>query len=83
MCWVLQVSRDGYYTWIKRQEEPPSRREMANQQLTAAIRTAFKRSRGTYGAPRIHAELNRRQCSKSTLAAWLVGRWTNTWKRVW
>jgi transposase InsO family protein len=31
---------------------------MANQQLTAAIHTTFKRSRGTYGAPRIHAELN-------------------------
>ncbi len=30
---------------------------MANQELTAAIQTTFKRSRGTYGAPRIHAEL--------------------------
>lgn len=58
MCRVLQVSRGGYYNWVKRQEEPPSRREMANQELTAAIQTTFKRSRGTYGAPRIHAELN-------------------------
>jgi putative transposase len=58
MCRVLGVSRGGYYTWVKRQEEPPSRREMANQQLTAAIHATFKRSRGTYGAPRIHAELN-------------------------
>jgi putative transposase len=34
---------------------------MANQHLTAAIQTTFKRSRSTYGAPapRIHAELNR------------------------
>ncbi len=31
---------------------------MANQELTAAIQTTFKRSRGTYGAPRIHAELS-------------------------
>lgn len=58
MCRVLGVSKGGYYSWIKRQEQPPSRREMANQQLTAAIQTTFKRSRGTYGAPRIHAELN-------------------------
>lgn len=57
MCRVPSVSRGGYYTWVKRQEEPPSRREMANEQLTAAIETTFKRSRSTYGAPRIHAEL--------------------------
>ena len=37
--------------------EPPSRREMANQELTAAIQTTFTKSRGTYGSPRIHAEL--------------------------
>ena len=58
MCRVLGVSKGGYYTWVKRQEQPPSRREMANQELTAAIQTIFKRSRGTYGAPRIHAALN-------------------------
>jgi putative transposase len=62
MCRVLGVSKGGYYTWVKRQTAPPSRREtgseVANQELTAAIQTTFKRSRGTYGAPRIHAELN-------------------------
>ncbi len=58
MCRVLGVSKGGYYTWVKRQEQPPCRREMANQELTAAIQTSFTRSRGTYGAPRIHAELN-------------------------
>jgi putative transposase len=31
---------------------------MANQPLTVAIQSTFQRSRGTYGAPRIHAELN-------------------------
>lgn len=57
MCRVLGVSRGGYYNWVKHQEQPPSGREMANQQLTAAIQTAFKKSRGTYGAPRIYTEL--------------------------
>lgn len=57
MCRVLGVSRSGYYRWIKRQEGPPSNREMANTELTAAIQTTFTRSRNTYGAPRIHAEL--------------------------
>jgi hypothetical protein len=42
MCRVLGVSRGGYYTWAKRQEQPPSRREMANQELTAAIEATFK-----------------------------------------
>jgi putative transposase len=46
MCRVLGVSRGGYYNWVKRQAGPPSRREMANQQLTAAIHTTFKKSRG-------------------------------------
>jgi transposase InsO family protein len=59
LCRVLAVSRAGYYQWRKRQEQPPTRREMANQQLTGVICTAFARSRGTYGAPRIHAELTR------------------------
>lgn len=57
MCRVLGVSRSGYYNWVKRQEEPPSTREMANQELAAAIKSAFVRSRNTYGSPRIHAEL--------------------------
>ena len=43
---------------------------MANQQLTAAIQTTFTRSRGTYGAPRIHAELKGRgvECSLNRVA---------------
>ena len=57
MCRVLGVSRGGYYTWVKRLEEPPSGREMANRELTAAIQSTFERSRGTYGAPRIYEEL--------------------------
>ncbi len=57
MCRVLGVSKGGYYKWVKRQEEPPSRREMANRELMTAIRITFTKSRGTYGAPRVHAEL--------------------------
>lgn len=43
---------------------------MANQQLTAAIQITFKRSRGTYGAPRIHAELKSQgiECSRPRVA---------------
>src|SRR6476620_8441260 len=70
MCRMLGVSRGGYYMWVKRQDAPPSRREMANQELTAAIQTTFKKSRSTYGAPRIHAELKSQgmECSRPLVA---------------
>ena len=54
MCRVLEVSSSGYYAWRKRQ---PSKRTQEDQQLRQKIRTIHERSRGTYGAPRIHAEL--------------------------
>lgn len=54
MCKVLDVSPSGYYAWLKR---PPSAREVANAELTERIRTIHEESRQTYGAPRIHAEL--------------------------
>src|SRR5215510_13927894 len=54
MCRLLGVSPSGYYAWTKRQ---PSRRARADAALVAEIRSAHEASRGTYGAPRIHAEL--------------------------
>jgi putative transposase len=54
MCRVLQVSSSGYYAWRKRQ---PSERTQEDQKLSQQIREIHKRSKGTYGAPRIHAEL--------------------------
>jgi len=54
MCRVLQVSKAGYYAWVKR---PPSARAMADQPLTDQIRAIHRASRGTYGSPRVHAEL--------------------------
>ena len=54
MCRVLEVSRSGYYAWLKR---PPSQRTQEDEQLTNRIRTIYTRSKGTYGAARIHAEL--------------------------
>ena len=54
MCAVLEVSRSGYYARLKR---PPSQRAQEDEQLTNRIRTIYTRSKGTYGAARIHAEL--------------------------
>ena len=54
MCRVLEVSTSGYYAWRKR---PASKRAQADAILLRQIRTAHAASDGTYGAPRIHAEL--------------------------
>ncbi len=54
MCRVLGVSPSGYYAWRKR---PLSTRARADVELTAHIDAIHRASRGTYGAPRVHAEL--------------------------
>ena len=54
MSRLLGVSPSGFYAWSKR---PPSRRCQADAVLTAKIRTAHAASKGTYGAPRIQADL--------------------------
>ena len=54
MCRVLEVSTSGYYAWLRRQ---PSNRDQDDAMLTEEIRAIHTWSRGTYGAPRIHAEL--------------------------
>ncbi len=53
MCRVLDVSTSGYYAWRKR---AVSQRSQADAILTDRFRTIHTRSKGTYGAPRIHAE---------------------------
>ena len=54
MCRVLGVSPSGYYAWRNRS---PSNRDQDDAMLTEKIKAIHTWSRGTYGAPRIHAEL--------------------------
>ena len=54
MCRVLDVSTSGYYAWCKR---PPSARARADAELSSRMPRFIRRSRGTYGAPRVHVEL--------------------------
>ena len=51
---VLGVARAGWYTWTSR---PLSQRALADRVLLEQIPQIHARSRGTYGAPRVHAEL--------------------------
>jgi putative transposase len=54
MCRALGVSPGGYYARLKRLL---SARARADGELSARIAEIHRRSRATYGAPRIHAEL--------------------------
>jgi transposase InsO family protein len=55
MCRLLGVSTTGFYHWYDR---PASARARRDVELTALIHQIHERSyHGTYGAPRIHAEL--------------------------
>lgn len=51
---VLKVSKSAYYAW---RTKNPSKREREDQELLVKIRHIHHASHGTYGAPRIHAEL--------------------------
>jgi transposase InsO family protein len=57
MCRVFEVSRSGYYRWIKRK---PSQRELENQRLDAQIGAIFAGSKGRYGSPKVTRELQDR-----------------------
>lgn len=54
MCEVLQVSRSGYYAWVKR---APGDRRLRREQLLGLIRDSHEQSGRTYGSPRIFEDL--------------------------
>jgi len=54
MCRVLQVAASGYYAWRQR---PHCRRYEDDEKVCPLIRQTFDQSHGTYGSPRITAEL--------------------------
>jgi putative transposase len=53
-CRLLDVSRSGYYEW---KDRLPSPRDTENEILIKHIQQIHEESRGTYGSPRVHAEL--------------------------
>jgi len=54
LCRVLGVSRSGFHAWQRR---APSDRALGDAWLVEKIRQVHVSSRGTYGSPRVHAEL--------------------------
>ncbi|QRK04413.1 transposase [Archangium violaceum] len=57
MCEQLGVSRSGYYAW---KERPESERDQSDRALAEVVTQVHQESRGTYGSPRVHAELRAR-----------------------
>lgn len=53
-CRVMKVSRAGFYAWLA---DPVSDRDWADAELTDTIIDSHRASRGSYGSPRVHAEL--------------------------
>jgi putative transposase len=56
LCRTLGISTSSFYDWRHRKVHP-SLRSRSDAALTERIRNIHTQSRGTYGAPRIHAEL--------------------------
>lgn len=54
---MFKISKSGYYNWLGR---GPSKRWSENEVITVAVRDIFKDSFGSYGAPRIKAELSKK-----------------------
>ena len=67
MCSTLKVSRSGYYDWKRR---PLSAHTIRDAELETPICEIHQRSRTTYGAPRVHAELRRldQRCATKRVA---------------
>jgi putative transposase len=67
MCRVLEVTRSGYYAWLR---EPISRRAQEDIRLLRLIRASFVASHGIYGAPRVFLDLREagETCSKHRVA---------------
>ncbi|WP_435616447.1 IS3 family transposase, partial [Streptomyces sp. 1222.5] len=56
-CELLKVSRTAYYA---RRTGAPGPRAVRDAELTEQITAVHQQSRGTYGAPRVHAALQRK-----------------------
>ncbi len=85
-CELLEVSRAAYY---QQRKHLPSPRAMTDAELTERIRAIHESSNGTYGAPRIHAQLRREGmcCGRKRVArlmvrAGLAGRCRRRWRKT-
>jgi transposase InsO family protein len=86
MCALYGVTRSGYYAWRRRGD---SAHQQQDRRLLEQIRAIFARSRGTYGAPRVHQTLatdgtrvSRRRVARLMRQAGLRARTVRIYRRV-
>lgn len=67
LCALLEVSSSGFYDWFDR---PESNRTRENRELTEKIQRSHQASRGIYGSPKIHKDLQEagETCSEKRVA---------------
>ena len=56
LCRMMQVTRSGFYAWMKSE---PSQRDREDARLSKKLKQAHEDSKGNYGAPRLHEELEK------------------------
>ena len=85
-CRLLEVSRSAFYA---RRNGAPSKRSTTDVTLTAEIRSIHATSKGTYGSPRVHAELadrgsevGRRRVTRLMREAGIEGRHKRRWRKT-
>jgi transposase InsO family protein len=85
-CELMEVSRSAFYEW---QKHEPTRRDIDDEELARRIVEIHDHSRGTYGAPRIHAALarnghhiSRKRVARIMAQKGLAGRCKRRWKRT-
>jgi transposase InsO family protein len=85
-CELLQVSRSAYYS---HSGPNSSAREREDAELTTKIIGIHRESAGTYGAPRVHAELldsgrrhSRKRVARLMRTAGLIGTRPRRWRKT-
>ena len=83
---MLEVSRAAYYGWAR---QIPSARQSSDEALLAKIKDIHTASRGTYGSPRVHAQLRNdgQACGRKRVARLMrhnsiVGRCKRRFRRT-
>ena len=83
-CELMEVSRSAYYQHARGRQ---SQRERVDQVLTEKITAVHEQSKGTYGAPRVHAELSdaglrhgRKRVARLMRAAGIRGKSPRRWR---